>query len=49
MKRVELDTLLHLDGVIKHSAQRITVIETSAANGAGLQSVMKWLQQNAKT
>ncbi|XP_006823999.2 ADP-ribosylation factor-like protein 16 [Saccoglossus kowalevskii] len=48
MKRVELDSLIRMDEIIKHAKQPITVMEISAREGEGLDEVIKWLGDNYK-
>ncbi|XP_074647686.1 ADP-ribosylation factor-like protein 16 [Tubulanus polymorphus] len=44
MNRIELNTLMKLDEMMKYAKQHITVLEVSAKEASGLGEVLKWLQ-----
>ncbi|KAG8565135.1 hypothetical protein GDO81_012731 [Engystomops pustulosus] len=47
MSLVEMKSLFRLDDIIACAKQPITVVETSALEGSGLQEVLQWLQSSA--
>ena len=49
MNRIELQSLMRLNDVVRHCVQQVDVVECSAKDGGvGLQNVVSWLQQNVK-
>ncbi|KAJ8319395.1 hypothetical protein KUTeg_004486 [Tegillarca granosa] len=48
MSRFELESLFRMDDIIKNSAQKISILEISSFDGKGLDSVLKWLQENCE-
>ncbi|XP_075702216.1 ADP-ribosylation factor-like protein 16 isoform X3 [Rhinoderma darwinii] len=47
MSLMEMKSLFRLDDIIACSKQPITVVETSALDGTGLQEMLQWLHSSA--
>ncbi|XP_069809384.1 ADP-ribosylation factor-like protein 16 isoform X4 [Dendropsophus ebraccatus] len=47
MSLVEMKSLFRLDDIVSSAKQSITVLETSALEGTGLQEVLQWLHSSA--
>ena len=49
MNRAELQALMRLDDIVRHSQQHVDVLDCSAKDGGvGMQNVMTWIQQSVK-
>ena len=49
MTRQEVESLIRLSEIIKNCTQTVTVIEASAKDGQGLESIAHWIQRNSKS
>ncbi len=48
VSRVEFESIIRLTDIIENSSQKITILETSARSGKGLQEVGRWISDHSK-
>ena len=48
VSRLEFDAIIRLDDIMRHSQQKLSVVEVSARDGQGLAKVVQWIKEHAK-
>ena len=48
VSRLEFDAIIRLDDIMRHSQQKLSVVEVRARDGQGLAKVVQWIKEHAK-